>query len=88
MQVEKFVAYRICIVAGQISQSVNITSTHVTSRVVVTGDTTVGVSTLITRVTASQSQWLLALIYVSCELYLLKISYLCMALKVLSPMGR
>jgi hypothetical protein len=87
MQVKKIVAYRIRIVAGQISQSVNMTSTHVISRVVVTRDTTLGPSTLITRVTLSQSQCLLALIYVSCELYLLKEqSQLCMAVNILSLM--
>jgi hypothetical protein len=89
MQVKKFVAYRISIVAGQISQSVNMTSTHVILRVVVTRDTTVDLSTLITRVTVSQSQCLLALTYVSCELYLLKKqSHLCLAVNALSPMGR
>jgi len=60
-------------VAGQISQTGNVTTTPGISRVLVTGDTSVGLSTLITEVTVSYLQCLLALtLFGSYELYLTK----------------
>jgi len=63
MQDTKFVTYRIRIVAGQISQSVKMTSTQGKSYVVVTGNTAVGLLTPVTRIVASQSHCLLELMY-------------------------
>jgi hypothetical protein len=60
-------------VAGQISQTGNMTSTQGISRVLVTGVTSVGQSTLITEVTVSHLRCLLALTLLgSHELYLPK----------------
>ena len=54
----------IVIVAGQISQSLNMTCTrNIHGVVVVTADTNVGILTLITKVIVSQSHCLLALTY-------------------------
>jgi hypothetical protein len=64
-------------VAGQISRTGNMTLTQGISLVLVTGDASVGLSTLITEVTISHIQCLLALtLFGSYELYLPKtVSY-------------
>lgn len=54
MKDKKFIAYRIRIFADQTSQLVKMASTQAISYVVVTGNTTVGLSTPITRIIASQ----------------------------------
>jgi len=54
-------------VAGQFSQLKKMTSTQgISCVVVVTGDTNIGLLTLITKVIVSQSQCSLALIYTEC----------------------
>jgi hypothetical protein len=72
--------------AGQISQTGNMTSIHGMSRVLVTGDTSVGLSTLITEVTVSQFTVFVSSYFVWC-IWALRANnkVICTALQILSP---